>query len=126
MSALITNAPIGDWQYASTADIADTSAVDVAAAPGAGKRHRVTDITMNNTDTAVATLVQVRTGTTVLWTGFLAPYIAAAPGVNQIDRSFVRPLKGDDNATINVICVTTSAQVRVSICGYTERSGAIA
>lgn len=124
MSALITNAPIGDWQYASTSDIADTTAVEVVAAK-TGARHRVTDITLNNTDTAVATLVQVRSGTTVLWTGFLAPYIAAAPGVNQIDRSFVRPLKGDADANINVICVTTSAQVRASISGYTERSGAL-
>jgi hypothetical protein len=119
MSALITTSPVGDWQYASTSDIADTSAVEAVAAK-TGARHRVTDITLNNTDTAVATLVQVRSGTTVLWTGFLGPYIAAAPGVNQIDHSFVRPLKGDSGANINVICVTTSAQVRASISGYTE------
>jgi hypothetical protein len=119
MSALITTSPVGDWQYASTSDIADTSAVEAVAAK-TGARHRVTDITLNNTDTAVATLVQVRSGTTVLWTGFLGPYIAAAPGVNQIDHSFVRPLKGDSGANINVICVTTSAQVRASVSGYTE------
>lgn len=119
MSSLITIAPTGDWQFVSAADITDTSAVEVVAAK-TGYRHRVTDITINNTDTAVATLVNVRSGTTVLWTGFLGPYIAAAPGVNQIDRSFVRPLKGDSGANINVICVTTSAQVRASISGYTE------
>lgn len=119
MSALICKAPTGDWSYASTSDIADDTAVEVVAAKTAC-RHRVTDITLLNTDTAVATLVQVRTGTTVLWTGFLAPYIAAAPGVNQIDRTFVRPLKGASGGNINVICVTTSAQVRASISGYTE------
>ena len=119
MSSLINAAPTGDWQYASPSDITNTSAVEVVAAK-TGCRHRVTDITINNTDTAVATLVNVRSGTTVLWTGFLGPYIAAAPGVNQIDRSFVRPLKGDADANINVINVTDSAQVRVSISGYTE------
>ena len=119
MSSLINKAPTGDWQYASAADIADTNAVEAIAAK-TGCRHRVTDITLNNTDTAVATLVQVRSGTTVLWTGFLGPYIAAAPGTNQIDRSFVRPLKGDDGGNINVICITTSAQVRASLGGYTE------
>jgi hypothetical protein len=119
MSALINKAPTGDWQYASTSDIADTNAVEAVAAK-TGSIHRVTDITINNTDTAVATLVQVRSSTTVLWTGFLGPYIAAAPGVNQVDHSFVRPLKGVASQNINVICITNSAQVRASISGYTE------
>ena len=125
MSALITNAPVGDWQYASSADITDTNAVDVAAAPGAGRCHRVTDVTINNSDTAVGTVVNVRSGTTVLWSGFVSPFVAAAPGVSHISHSFVRPLKGGNNEAINVICVTTSGQVRVSLCGYTERIGAL-
>jgi hypothetical protein len=119
---LITPSPYNDWQYASAADIADTNAVEAVAAV-TGYRHRVTDITLNNTDATVSTLVQIRSGTTVLWTGFLENFVTAAPGGGtQIDRSFVRPLKGDSGGNINVICVTTSAQVRASICGYTEKA----
>jgi hypothetical protein len=125
MSALITNAPVGDWQYASTSDIADTNAVEVAAAPGAGRLHRVTDVAIHNSDTAVGTVVNVRSGTTVLWSGFVSPYVAAAPGSSHISHAFVRPLKGGANEAINVICITNSAQVRVSVGGYTERSGAL-
>jgi hypothetical protein len=125
MSALITNAPVGDWQYASTSDIADTNAVEAAAAPGSGRCHRVTDVTINNSDTAIGTVVNVRSGTTVLWSGFVSPYVAAAPGVSHISHSFVRPLKGGNNEAINVICITSSAQVRVSLGGYTERIGSL-
>lgn len=120
MSPFITSAPINDWQYASAADITDTSAVEVAAAPGAGKRHRVTGVHVVNSDIAVGSYVQVLSGSTVMWTGFVGPFVAAAPGSSVDGDRFIRPLKGGTNEAINVIVVTTSAQVRVSLQGYTE------
>lgn len=119
---LINHAIYDDWQFVSAADITDTNAVEVKAGVS-GKRHRVTDVTLNNTDAAVATLVHIRSGTTVLWTCFLENFVTAAPGGGtHRSHAFVRPLKGLSGSDINVICVTTSAQVRASICGYTENA----
>jgi hypothetical protein len=122
----ITNAMISDWQYASSADITDTTAVAVAAAPGAAKRHRVVAIQVTNSDTAVGTVVQVLTASTVIANLFVGPYVAAAPGVSYAQATFPLPLKGGVNEAINVIAVTNSAQVRVSVQGYIERAGALA
>lgn len=110
---------INEWQYASTSDIADTTPVEVKAAPGAANRHRVTGIHVVNSDTAVGTYVQLLSGSTVIWTGFVPPYIAAAPGTNVDGDQFVKSLIGGLNEAINVACVTTSAQVRVSVQGVT-------
>ena len=111
----------GNWQYASAADITDTTAVEVVAAK-AGYRHRVTGAHAINTDTAVGTIVQIRTGTTVIGNLFVAPFVAAAPGDSTDDDEYSMPLIGDVGANINVICVTTSAQVRVSLQGVTEKA----
>jgi hypothetical protein len=120
MHQFITNAIVGIWQFASTSDIADTNAVEAAAAPGSGKRHRVTAVQINNTDTAVGTVVNIRSGTTVLASLFVGPFVAAAPGSAGSAATYPMPLIGSDNGNINVICVTTSAQARVSVQGYTE------
>ena len=111
----------GDWQYASSADITDDVAVEVVAAK-TGYRHRVLAIQAHNTDTAVATIVNIRHGTTVIGSIFLPPYIAAAPGNHFQSVIFPMPLKGDVSANINVICVTTSSQTRVSVQGVTEKA----
>lgn len=110
---------INEWQYASTADIVDTNGVTVAAAPGAGKRHRVTGIHVTNTDATAATVVNLRSGSTVIWSGFVANFVTAAPGSTVDGEQFHKPLIGGDNEAISVICETTSAQVRVSVQGVT-------
>lgn len=110
----------GEWQYASAADIADTNAVEVVALK-AGYRHRVMAIQANNTDTAVGTVIQIRTGTTVIGNLFVGPFVAAAPGDSTDEAVYPMPLIGAVGANINVICVTTSAQVRVSVQGVTEK-----
>ena len=109
---------ISDRQYASTSDIADTTAVEVAAAPGAGKRHYVVAIQVTNSDVAVGTVLQILHGSTVIGNLFVGPYVAAAPGTSFAQATFPQPLKGAANAAINVACVTTSAQVRVSVQGF--------
>lgn len=111
----------GDWQYASSSDIADTNAVEVVAAR-AGYRHRVCAIQVHNSDTAVGTVVNIRTGTTVIGSVFVGPFVAAAPGNSHVQATYPMPLKGDVGAAINVICVTTSAQARVSVQGVTEKA----
>jgi hypothetical protein len=113
--------PANAWQYASTGDIADTNAVDVAAAK-TGYRHRVCAIQVHNSDTSVGTVVNIRTGSTVIGSVFVGPFVAAAPGNSYVQATYPMPLIGDVSATINVICVTTSAQVRVSVQGVTEKA----
>ena len=110
----------GDWQYASTADITDTNAVEVVALK-AGYRHRVMAIQAHSTDTAVGTVVNIRTGTTVIGSIFVGPFVAVAPGADTVCVVYPMPLKGDVSANINVIAVTTSAQLRVSVQGVTEK-----
>lgn len=110
----------GDWQYASTSDIADINAVEVVALK-AGYRHRVMAIQVTNTDATVGTVVQIRSGTTVLANLYVSPQVAATTGNNGYGVTFPMPLKGDVGANINVICVTTDALVRVSVQGVTEK-----
>lgn len=110
-----------EWQYASSADIADTNAVEVVAAK-AGYRHRVCAIQAHNTDTAVATIVNILSGSTLIGSIFLPPYIAAAPGEHYVQATYPMPLIGDVGGNINVVCVTTSAQVRVSVQGVTQKA----
>jgi hypothetical protein len=109
---------IADWQYASAADIVDTTAVEVAAAPGSGKRNYVVAIQVGNSDTAVGSFVRILSGATVIANLFVGPFVAAAPGSSYAQATFPQPLKGADNAAINVDVVTTSAQVRVSVQGF--------
>jgi len=104
--------PVSEWQFASIADTTDTTAVPMVAAK-AGTRHRVMAVQASNTS-AVATVVQLRSGTTVIGSFYLAGTAGAA---SQI---FPMPLMGNLNADINFINVTNGAGVRVSAQGVTE------
>lgn len=104
-----------DWQYASAADIVDTTAVEVVAAK-AGYRHRVCAIQATNNDATVTTVVQIRTGTTVI--GNIQ--VAAVTGFSE--ATFPMPLIGDVGSNINVIAVTDSAQLRVALQGVTQKA----
>ena len=109
---------VNEWQYTSPADITDTTAVEVVAAKS-GHRHRVHGVHFVNSDIAVGTYVQVLSGATALWTGFVGPFVVAAPGANSDGDQFQRPLIGGSGEAINVVCLTTSAQVRASVQGVT-------
>jgi hypothetical protein len=113
---IIPSAPIAEWQYASSADIVNTTAVEVAPAV-ASQRNRVTGIDVHNSDTAVGTVVNVLSGSTVIWSCFVNPFVVAAPGQNHVGRNFNQPLVGGVSEAISVQCVTDSAQVRVSLQG---------
>jgi hypothetical protein len=109
------------WSYVSPADVADTAA-DEAKAAKTGYRHHVCGVQVSNSDTAVATLVNILSGSTVLWTGFLPPYIAAAPGTHYIAAVFTPPLMGGIGEAINVINTTDSAQTRYNVQGFTTKA----
>ncbi len=112
--------PEVNWQYVSPSEIADTNDDEVVAAV-VGKKHYVTGVQISNTDTSVATYVVVKSGSTVIWKGFLGPYIAATPGSGYIDATFLHPLEGAAGEAINVACLTSSAQVTFCAQGYTAR-----
>jgi hypothetical protein len=113
----VGNVPESNWQYVSPSEIADTDDDEVAPAV-TGKRNHVSGLSLSNTDAAVATYVVLKSGSTVIWKGHLAPYIAAAPGAHIRDVTFAKPLEGGVGEAINVACLTTSAQVTACVQGF--------
>lgn len=109
---------VGDWQHADAADVTGTTAVEAVAAKS-GHRHLVMAIQATNTDTAVGTIIQIRSGTTVIGYISVGPHVVLAPGTNFAQATFPKPLKGNPGENINFVCVTDSAQVRCSLQGVT-------
>lgn len=121
MSVGLTPGTVADiWSYVSPADVADTAA-DEAKAAKVGYRHHVGSVQVTNSDTGVATLVNILSGSTVLWTGFIGLYLAAGPGSNYIAAVFNPPLRGGLGEAINVINTTDSAQTRYNVQGFTTK-----
>jgi hypothetical protein len=108
------------WQYVSPAEIADTADDEVVAA-SSGNRHYVTSLQICNTDTAVGTVVVVKSASTVIWAGMVGPYVAAAPGSSYSQAVFPIPLRGAVGEALNVACLTNSAQVTFNAQGYTGK-----
>jgi hypothetical protein len=119
MSPLMPKVITNDWQYASSADITDTTAVEVQAAPGATQRNFVVAAQFTNSDATIGTVVQILSGSTVIGNAYVGPQIATTGSMNGYGLVFPKPLKGGLNEAINVKCVTDSAQVRVSVQGFT-------
>lgn len=120
MSSLLPGVVANQWQYVSPSDITDTAA-DEAVAAKAGYRHHVTAVQISNSDTTPGTYVHVQSGSTTIWTGFVGPYVVAAPGSSYITAEFPSPLRGGIGEAINVI-VETAAQIRFSIQGFTAKA----
>lgn len=110
--------PESNWSYVSPAEIADTSDDEMVAA-ATGKKHYVTGVQISNTDTAVGTVVVLKSGSTVIWAGMVGPHVAATPGSAFISASFLTPIPTAAGAALNCACLTTSAQVTVCAQGYT-------
>lgn len=108
------------WSYASPADITDQNADEVQAAK-AGYRHHVGSVQFSNSDTTPGVYVSVRTASTVLWIGFVSPYVVAAPGSSYIAAVFNPPLQGGIGEAINVI-VSADAQIRACVQGFTTKA----
>ncbi len=96
-----------------TAAITDTTTTSIIAAQAAGVRTYITQITVTNSHATVGTFVKVTDGaSTILWEG----YAASAGG--GATATFPTPLRGSTATAVNAICVTTGANVIVSVSGY--------
>jgi hypothetical protein len=110
------------WFYAAASGgIADDQVVALKAAAGANMANYLTQIDLMNADASVATEVEIRDGTTVIWRSFL-PAMAAntTPVINPI--TFNPPLRSSPNAALNIKCATTSAVVYANARGYSAPS----
>lgn len=102
----------------SAADITDTNSTAVCAAD-ADELYVVLDICCSNTDTAVATRVNILDGATVIHTMVLQTMVVAAPGDSESCQTFPGGIKAAAiNTAINAQAITTSAEIRCSIHGY--------
>lgn len=102
-----------EFSYASAANgLTNTANVVLAAAAGAGLRRYLKSMTLSN-NSATATEVVVKDGSTVIWRGHLP---ANAPNYCV---NFDNPLKTTANQTLNFACITTAAAVYVNAQGYT-------
>jgi hypothetical protein len=64
--------------------------------------------------------VHILSAATVIWTGFISPYVVAAPGSSYIEATFPSPLRGGIGEAINVK-VETASQIRFNLQGFTTK-----
>ncbi|NTW04529.1 MAG: hypothetical protein HGA27_00240 [Peptococcaceae bacterium] len=101
-----------NMQSVTPAVITGTTDTQLFAAAGTGIRNYLTDLQLHNTN-AVATEVQIKDGSTVIWKGYL-PASMPSPQI----YNFQTALKGSANAIMYVACVTNAANVYVNAQGY--------
>jgi hypothetical protein len=111
--------PDATWQYASAADVTDTTSTEMKAAV-ASQRNYVKSCIFSNTDATVGTYVNVLSAASVIGVVYVAPQIASTAGQNSLPVQFGTPLRGAVNEAINFQAVTTSAQLRVACQGFTS------
>lgn len=102
-------AALNTVSYSSPTDIVDDNPVSVLAAPAAGFHYEINAITISNSHETVGTLVNILSGTDLLWSG------PASNLFGGVALAFTVPLRAGDDEAISVECVTTGAAVRVSI-----------
>lgn len=98
-----------------TAAMIGTTTTSLLAAPAAGLRNYITQITVSNSHATVGTdvVIQDGSGGATLYT------IPAAAAYGGAAISFPTPLRQPTTATaIYAACVTTGASVKVSASGY--------
>lgn len=119
MSSLVPGAVADQWQYVSSADITDTNAAEAKAAK-TGHRHFVTSVQIASSDDTPGTYVHILSASTVIWTGFVNPYVVTAPGNSYIQATFPSPLRGGIGEAINVK-VETASKIRFNVQGFTTK-----
>ena len=101
-----------DFIAGATSDITGTSNTSVIAAQGASVRIYVTQLLVTNSHATVGTFVDIKDGTTTIYTGY-----AAAVG-GGFSLTLPVPLRLTANTALNAACATAGANVRVSASGY--------
>ena len=104
----------GDEVRGKTADITNQTPTTVIAAPGAGIRLYITQLTIMNSHATVGTWVDVLDDATEIQ----SVYAASAGG--GVSMTLPVPLRLGANIGLAVVCATTGANVRVSASGYTS------
>lgn len=95
-------------------NIVNTTVTDVVLAGGTGLKNHITQILVTNGSLSVGTLVDIieETSGEVLYTGYAGPQ-------GGFSCSFSTPMvQTTDNKKIQAKCITTGADVTVSINGY--------
>ena len=105
----------GTWFSATNAGTAN--AIATVAAPGANRRHYVTDI--SGTADLFGALIQVRTGDTIIWQDKLPIPFSGASMTSVYTHSFGTPLVGTTNATVLVKVGTATSLSWANISGFT-------
>lgn len=109
--------PDGTWQYASAADVTDTTSTEMTAAVASTRKYTKT-CTFSNTDATVGTYINILSASTVIGVVYVAAQVAATAGSNSLHVEFTPPLRGGVNEAINFQAVTTSAQLRTACQGF--------
>jgi hypothetical protein len=111
---VVLQGSVHDLRSNGTANYTTTTAADVIAAAGAGVRIAATAILVTNAHATVGTKVEIRDGTTVKIIGYAAP----AGGGFQHNNGGTPLFISTANTAVTARCVTTGADVDVSISGY--------
>lgn len=94
--------------------ITTTASTSIIAAQGAGVRLYATGVTITNSHATVGTLVQITDGAA----GTVLHQVYCAPAGGGESRTFPVPLKSTANNGLFAACITTGANVYVSLDGY--------
>lgn len=103
--------------YTSSA-VTTTASTEMIAAKGASNRIYITALLVTNSHATVGTLVNILSGSTVIWSGYAAP----AGGGYAI--SFPIPLRCGANEAVNLQCGTNGSNVYGSVNGFWRRDAA--
>ena len=115
--SMFTLTAFADWNYATpvASPITNTTPVAIVAANSALKTT-VKSFQIFNSHATVGSVVTLRNGTTVLWTGY-----SPANGVHPIVVNLDVPLIGSTNTALNFVVETTGANVFISAQGSQSR-----
>jgi hypothetical protein len=95
-----------------TAVMSATTAVQLLPAPAAGLRNYITQITVSNAHATIGTEVEIRDGTTLMYT------IPAAALYGGAVLTFPTPLRQPTTATVVNAAALTASTIKVSASGY--------
>lgn len=112
--AVVLQGAVHDLRVSGTANYTGTTASDLVAAPGAGVRIAVTSVLVTNSHASTGTKVEIRDGTTAKIIGYAAP----GGGGFSLNAGGSPLFVCTANTALTGRCVTTGADVDISVSGY--------